>query len=186
MQEGDVLLQVLLRFLQDPPLEVDELEGVAIVDVVVLEPVDEVGEVVGDLLPDEYPVDHVAAEQPHLDLVAQVRVDLLVLVDAFEDVGGGRPVGELQVVEGFLYDVEGVAFLEVFDGHVLQHVLDQGVSVFEHELSFELLLLELVAVFSVLFGCHAFLPHHRVDPCVAQAVWHFLGLETLAQRLCVE
>lgn len=44
----------------------------AVVDLLVLEPVDEVREIVGNLLAVEDPIDHVAAEEPHLDLVAQM------------------------------------------------------------------------------------------------------------------
>lgn len=58
-----------------------------VLDLLGLEPFDEEGKVVGDFLAVEDPVDHVAAEQPHLDLIASVGVDLGVLVDRLEDVG---------------------------------------------------------------------------------------------------
>jgi hypothetical protein len=62
MQEGDVSLQILLGLLQNPLLEVDEVEGVRVLDLLGLQPLDEEGEVVGDLLPEEDTVDHVTAE----------------------------------------------------------------------------------------------------------------------------
>lgn len=60
-----------------------------VVDLLGLEPLDEEGKVIVNLLPVEDTVDHVAAEEPHFDLVAGVRVDLCVLMDRFKDVGGG-------------------------------------------------------------------------------------------------
>lgn len=102
MQKGDVPLQVLLALLEDPLLEVDEIKGVRVLDLLGLQPLDKEGEVISNLLPIEDPIDHVTAEQPHLDLVASVRVDLAVLVDRFEDVRGRRSVRKLQVIEGFL------------------------------------------------------------------------------------
>jgi hypothetical protein len=62
MQEGDVSLQILLGLLQNPLLEVNEVEGVRVLDLLGLQPLDEEGEVVGDLLPEEDTVDHVTAE----------------------------------------------------------------------------------------------------------------------------
>lgn len=52
-----------------------------ILDLLGLQPLDEERKVIWNLLPVEDTVDHVAAEQPHLDLVAGVRVDLCILVD---------------------------------------------------------------------------------------------------------
>jgi hypothetical protein len=92
MQQRDIPFQVLLCFLEDPLLKIDKIEGVGVVDLLGLEPLDEEGEVIGDLLPDEDAVDHVAAEKSHLYLVAGVGIDLRVLVDRLEDVGCRRSV----------------------------------------------------------------------------------------------
>jgi hypothetical protein len=141
VEQRDIPLQVLLGLLEYPLLEVDEVEGVGVVDLLGLEPLDEEGEVIGDFLPVEDAVDHVAAEQPHLDLVARVRVDLRVLVDRFEDVGRGRSVGEFQLVEAFLVDGQFVPPVEVFDGHVFEDDGDLAVGVLEHEMRLHVLLL---------------------------------------------
>ena len=47
------------------------------------------GEVVWYFLPIENSIYHVAAEQPHLYLIPQVQVNLLVLVETLEYVGSG-------------------------------------------------------------------------------------------------
>ena len=95
--------------------------GVA--DSLPFEPLIEIREVLSDLLSVEDSVDHVAAEQSDFDLVPQVGVDLLVLVDALEDVGGRRPIRELQLIELLLGDCSGVPLLEVLDRHVLDDSL---------------------------------------------------------------
>lgn len=92
MEESDVAFEVLLGFLEDPLFKVDEVEGVRVVYLLRLQPLYEEGEVIRYLLAVEDPVDHVAAEQPHLDLVTGVRVDLAVLVDRLEDVRCSRSV----------------------------------------------------------------------------------------------
>lgn len=68
MQEDDVLIEVFLCFAEDPLLEVHEVEPL-VGQPVANEPLDVVLEVGLDLGRVEYPVYHVAAEQPHLDLV---------------------------------------------------------------------------------------------------------------------
>lgn len=122
------------------------------------QPVYEVGEVVRDLLPDENPVDHVAAEQTHFYFVTHVQVDLLVFVDGFEDVGGCRTVGELQLVKTLLSDVESISLFKVFDGHVLDYILDLGICIFECKLCLELFFLQFIAILLVLLSIHAFVP----------------------------
>lgn len=69
MQQGDILLQVLLRLLQNPLLEVQKVESVRIMDTLVSKPSNKVWEVVRDVLPVENTVNHMTTEQPHLDLV---------------------------------------------------------------------------------------------------------------------
>jgi hypothetical protein len=186
MQECDVPLQVLLRFLEDPLLEVDEVEGVRVVDLLGLEPLDEEGEVVGHLLAVEDAVDHVAAEQPHLNLVPGVGVYLGVLVDRLEDVGGGRPVGELQVVEGLLVDGQLVPALEVFYWHVLQHQVHLAVGILEHDVRLHVLLLQLAQELVVLWALRALRPPLALDAHLRQAFGLHAGREVLQQRVGVE
>ena len=129
-----------------------------ILDPLVLQPVYEMWEVVRDFLADEDPVDHVAAKQPHFYLVPQVQIDLLVLMDALENVRSCRSVREFQLIKTFLHNVQRVAFLEVLDRHVLNDVQNQSVSVLESELRFQLFLLEFITIFFVFFCLSAFLP----------------------------
>lgn len=81
MEEGDVPFEVLLGLLEDPLLEVNEIEGVRVVNLTGLQPLDIKREVIGNFLPVEDPVDHVATKKPHLYLIPRVRVDLVVLVN---------------------------------------------------------------------------------------------------------
>lgn len=140
VKEGDVLFKVVLGLLVDPLLEVVEVEGVGVLDLALREPLVEVGEVVTHFLPVEDAVYHVAAEQSQLDLVPRVRVDLLVLVDALEDVRGRRPVRKFQIVEGFLVDLRLVALLEVFNRHFSKNMADFVVDILEQEMSFHIFL----------------------------------------------
>ena len=71
----------MLCFFEDPFLEVDEIECMGVVYLLSLEPLDEEGKVIIDLLPVKNTVDHVAAEKTHFDLVASVGVDFCVFMD---------------------------------------------------------------------------------------------------------
>ena len=82
-----------------------------------------------------------AAKQPHFNFVSQMKVDSFVLVNALENVGSSRPVGELEFIKTLLIDVQGVPLFEVFDRHVLNNIGNLSVCVFESKLSFQLLLL---------------------------------------------
>ena len=82
-----------------------------------------------------------AAEEAQLDLVAGVGVDLLVLVDGLEDVGGCRSIRELQLIEGVLGHLWLVALLEVFDVDLAQDVARLVVAVLEQQMRFHVLLL---------------------------------------------
>lgn len=62
VQQGYVLLQILLSFLQDPLLEIYEIESMRIFYLLILEPPYEKGKVIRDLLSVEYTIDHMAAE----------------------------------------------------------------------------------------------------------------------------
>jgi len=79
VEEDDVLVEVLLGFAEDPLLEVDEVEAL-VWQPVAVEPLNVVLEVGFGFGGVEDAVDHVAAEQPHLDLVLQVALDGLVLM----------------------------------------------------------------------------------------------------------
>ena len=62
MQKSNIPLQVLLRLLKDPLLEVDEIKGMRILDPLGLEPLDKEGEVISNFLPIEDPIHHMATE----------------------------------------------------------------------------------------------------------------------------
>lgn len=62
MQKRNVPLQVLLRLLEDPLLEVDEIESMRILDLLSLQPLDKEGEMICNFLPIEDPIHHMAAE----------------------------------------------------------------------------------------------------------------------------
>ena len=112
-----------------------------ILDALSAKPVDEVWEIVRDFLADEDTVDHMAAEQAHLDLIAQVQLDFLILVNTLENIGSGRPIGELKFVKCLLHDVECVPFLKIFNGHMLYYIQNLRVGVFKGKLCFKLFLL---------------------------------------------
>ena len=175
VEEGDVALEVLLGLLEDPLLEVDEVEGVGVLDLLGLEPLDEEGEVVRDLLAVEDAVDHVAAEQPHLDLVPGVRVDLRVLVDRLEDVGRRRTVRKLQLVERLLVDRQLVPALEVLYWHVLQDRVHLVVSVLEHQVRLHVLLLQLTHELLVFRRLGGLQPALRFDVHLLQRLWQLVG-----------
>ena len=77
----------MLSFFQNPLLEVDEVEGMRVVNLFRLEPFDVEREVVGNLLSVEYPVDHVATEETHFNFISGVGIDFSILMDGLEDVG---------------------------------------------------------------------------------------------------
>ena len=89
VKQRDIPFQVLLGFFQNPFFEINKIESVGVFDSFCPQPVDEMWEVVGNFLTNENTVDHMAAEQPHFDLVPQVQVNLLVLMDALEYVRSG-------------------------------------------------------------------------------------------------
>jgi hypothetical protein len=92
VKKRNVLLEVVLRLLEDPFFEVDEVECVRVVNVFAFQPRNEVREVVGDFLTIEDAVDHVTAEQSHFYFVAKMRIDPFVLVNALKDVGSCRTI----------------------------------------------------------------------------------------------
>jgi hypothetical protein len=102
VQLPDVLLQVVLRLVVDPLLEVVEVEHIRIRNLPAVQPLQKEREVLRHLLTTEDSVHHVAAEQSQLDFVASVCVDLLVFVDALENMRCCRTVSELQLLKGFL------------------------------------------------------------------------------------
>ena len=57
-----------------------------------LQPLNKKWKMVSDLLPVEYPVDHMTAKQPHLDLVASVRIYLGVLMNRLKYIRCSRPI----------------------------------------------------------------------------------------------
>lgn len=157
-----------------------------VLDLLGLEPLDEEGEVVRYLLAVEDAVYHVAAEESHLDLVARVRVDLRVFVDGLEDVGGGRAVGKLQLVEGLLLDGQLVAALEVFDGHVLEDRVDLVVGVLEHQVRLHVFLLQLAHELLVLGRLGGLQPALGLDVDLLEGLRKFVGGEVVEERVGVE
>lgn len=81
VEEGDIAFQVLLRLLEDPFLKVYEVESMRIVYLFCLQPLDEERKMVGNLLPVENTVYHVATEKSHFYFVSCVWVDLSVLMN---------------------------------------------------------------------------------------------------------
>jgi len=72
----------------NPLLEVVEVKHIGVGNLLAAKPLEEEGEVFANLLPAEDAVHHVAAEQPQLYLVPGMGVNLFVLMDALEDMGG--------------------------------------------------------------------------------------------------
>lgn len=79
-------MKVVLFLLKNPFFEENEIECVLILDVVNFQPLNEIWEILGNLLPNEDTVDRMAAKYPHLYLIFQVIVDILVLMNLFENV----------------------------------------------------------------------------------------------------
>ena len=115
-----------------------------------------------------------------------MKVDSFVLMNALENVGSSRPVGELEFIKTLLIDVQGVPLFEVFDRHVLNNIGNLSVCVFESKLSFQLLLLQLMQVAFVLLCVCAFIPSLLLDICICQAFWHLLCLQAVVQRISVK
>ena len=131
MQQSNIPLQVRLSLLQNPLLEEDEVKGVRVLDSLGLQPFDEEWKVVVNLLPIEYSIDHMTAEQPHLYLIPRMRVDLRILMDRLEYVRRGRPVRELQFIEAGLSHCLPIPLLEVLDRHLLDHTGYRVVGIIE-------------------------------------------------------
>ncbi len=89
MQKRDISLKILLCFLKNPFFEIDEIEGMLVIDLFGLEPLDEEGKMIWDFFAVENSVDHVAAEQSHFDFVAGVGIDFAILMDRLEDIASG-------------------------------------------------------------------------------------------------
>ena len=98
MQEHNIFIQILLSFTQYPLLKVYEVKPITR-QPILHQPLIEVLEVSLHLMWIEYPIDHVTAEQFHLNLILQVTVDGFVLMDKFEHVGGCRSVGYFELLE---------------------------------------------------------------------------------------
>lgn len=82
-----------------------------------------------------------ATEESELDLVTCMGMDLLVLMDGLEDVGSGRTVCKLQLVEGLLGYLGLVTFFEVFDVDLAQDVTGLVVAILEEKMGLHVLLL---------------------------------------------
>ena len=89
MEESNVSFKILLGLFKYPLFEVNEVKCVRIVYFASFEPFYVEGEVIWYLFPVKNPVDHVAAKQPHFNLVASVGIYLAVLMNRLEYVTGG-------------------------------------------------------------------------------------------------
>lgn len=69
MQHFNIFLQVMRVILQDPTFKVIKIEFVPIFNFVCPQPIDIIREISLNVLPDEDPFDHMATEDPQLDLV---------------------------------------------------------------------------------------------------------------------
>lgn len=141
MQNLNIFLEVGRVLLENPTFEIVEVERVPVFYFVGLEPLQEIRKVPADGGPAEDALDHMAAEDSHLDLVLQVRVDGLAVLDHSEQVHSDGPIPELELVEILLGNLEPVPVLETLDGHVLHDVLNKHVSVLVLEQVLEMLVL---------------------------------------------
>jgi len=183
VEEGDVPFEVLLGLLEDPLLEVNEIEGVRVVNLTGLQPLDIKREVIGNFLPVEDPVDHVATKKPHLYLIPRVRVDLVVLVNRLEYVAGRRPVAEFEVIESPLVYSLSVPLLKIFDWHVFQHNRQLAVGILEHYMGLHVLLIHLAHKLLELWRFHTLLPFFGIYVCFSQRIRHLSVAEVLQNRI---
>ena len=84
MKERNILFEILLSFFQDPPFEVQKIKGMRVENILGSEPFHEIWKVLPNFLTVEDTIDHVAAEEAYFDFVAQMGIDLLVLVNALK------------------------------------------------------------------------------------------------------
>lgn len=68
MQQHNILIEILLRLREYPPLKIHKIKSL-IRQSILHQPLNIVREVGLDLLWVEYPINHVTAEQSHLDFV---------------------------------------------------------------------------------------------------------------------
>ena len=186
MQFRNILLQIPLSLLMNPLFEVVEIKSIGVVDLPGLQPLNVVREIVTHLLPVEYSVDHVAAEQSQFYLVSCVGVDLLVFVDCLEDVRSCRSVCKFQLLERFLVDVCFVTPLEVFDGHLAQNVTHLTVHILEHKMSLHVLLLKQSHKIFVLRSFSALLPVILLNIRIKQSLGLMFRGQISQQRIRIE
>ena len=85
----DIFFEILLSLFVNPLLKIMEIERIWVLYLPCKEPFVVKSEIISDFLSIEDSVYHVAAKQSQLDLVACMRVNLLVFVDSLEYVGSG-------------------------------------------------------------------------------------------------
>lgn len=81
MKLPDIFLEVVLRLIVDPLLEVVEVEYIRVTDLPSVQPFHKEREVVTYFFPVENSVNHVATEQSQLYFVPCVRVNLFVFMN---------------------------------------------------------------------------------------------------------
>ena len=143
MNQGNVFLQVLLRLRINPFLEVNEVKGMVIMDSLRLKPLGKKWEIFIHFFPVEYPVYHVATEQPHLYFVPHMAVDVLVLVNVLENVRCCSTVRKLQLVKHFLAHCRLVPLIEILYWHVSQNPIHLIVRVLVHYVSLHIFFFQL-------------------------------------------
>ena len=119
MQKSDVPFQVFLYFFIDPSLKVNKVKSVGIVNFFLLQPLHKERKMFQNFLSAKDSIDHVTTEQSHLDLVSQMWIYFLVFVNCLENIRGSWSIGEFELIEGFLSNLELVTFLKVFNWNVL-------------------------------------------------------------------
>lgn len=84
MEQGNIFLEVLLRFFMYPLLKVNEIKRMRVLYAFYLQPFNKKWKIISNLLSIEYSVYHMTAKKSHFYLVSYMRINILVLVDVFE------------------------------------------------------------------------------------------------------
>jgi len=107
-------------------------------------------------------------KQSHLNFVASVRVDLVVLVNRLENVRSRRSVRKLKLVECFLIHSQFVSPVEVFYRNIVQNHIDFVVSVLIHQMRLHVLLYQLLQKLFKLWCFCRLLPFFTINVGICQ------------------
>jgi hypothetical protein len=114
------------------------------------EPVHKGREMFLDFFSIEDSINHMAAEESHLDLISGVGVDFFVFVYDLENIGSCGAVGELEVIKGLFSDGQFVPLVEVFNRNFVNDGRGFIVGVLKQNLCFHDFLIQLVDFFFIL------------------------------------